>query len=258
MALCALRYESHWRSFEMSKKPIKKSSRYDGPMTAGMKFFLAGCVAELYLLVIRRFYVNGTIDQMLAWHEHLLLLVALGMAALTVGLVLMNRAKENKAKKELAWYFLGGGAFVAIASGLIRHNMSALSILTTLVPVVLVIDVLWWLFDRDSALSLTALAAALLVVWMCRRGAVGISGLLVKALGAACIAALVIIPLLVKNGKLAKLISSEGHKMVYAACLISAAGVAAALVSATLAYYVMWVLAAAMFCLAVYYTVRQL
>ena len=57
---------------------------------------------------------------------------------------------------------------------------------------------------------------------------------------------------------LAKLISSEGHKMVYAACLISAAGVAAALVSATLAYYVMWVLAAAMFCLAVYYTVRQL
>lgn len=254
MALCALRYESHWRSFEMSKKPIKKSSRYDGPMTAGMKFFLAGCVAELYLLVIRRFYVNGTIDQMLAWHEHLLLLVALGMAALTVGLVLMNRAKENKAKKELAWYFLGGGAFVAIASGLIRHNMSVLSILTTLVPVVLVIDVLWWLFDRDSALSLTALAAALVCVWLLRRS----GGMGAKAVAAAVILALAAMVLLVKQGKLKKPVSAEGQKLILSSCVIAAAGIAAALVSSTVAYYAMWALAAVLFCTAVYYTVKQL
>ena len=32
-----------------STKPVKR----EGPMNATMKFFLAGCVAELYLLVVR-------------------------------------------------------------------------------------------------------------------------------------------------------------------------------------------------------------
>ena len=81
----------------------------------------------------------------------------------------------------------------------------------------------------------TSLSAALLVVWMCRRGAVGTSGLLVKALGVACIAAVVIIALLLKNGKLSKLISAEGHKMVYAACAVAAAGMAAHLAGAVAA-----------------------
>ena len=35
-------------------------------MHNALKFFLAGCVAEIYLLVIRRFYVNGTANELLA------------------------------------------------------------------------------------------------------------------------------------------------------------------------------------------------
>lgn len=254
--------ETHFGGLKkMSKKPNKKPSaqgRYDAPMTGGMKFFLAGCVAELYLLIVRRFYINGTIDQVLSWNTWLKVFAAIGAIAAVAGLFIALSKKLKPGLKAAGPYLFGLGLFAAVSSALVLVDMGALSVLTTMVPVVLVLDILWWLFDRDSALSLTALSAALLVVWMCRRGAVGTSGMLVKALGAACIAALVIIPLLVKSGKLSKLISSEGHKMVYAACLVSAAGVAAALVSATLAYYVMWVLAAAMFCLAVYYTVRQL
>ena len=41
----------------MSKNPNKKAVQKDEPMNGAMKFFLAGCVAELYLLIIRRFYV---------------------------------------------------------------------------------------------------------------------------------------------------------------------------------------------------------
>ena len=244
----------------MSKKSNKNSvpSRYDTPMTGGMKFFLLGCVAQLYLLVVRRFYINGTINQVLSWNTYLKVFAAIGAIAAVAGLFIALSKKLTSGKKAVGPYLFGLGLFVAVASALVLVDMSALSVLTTIVPVVLVIDILWWLFDRDSALSLTSLSAALLVVWMCRRGAAGTSGLLVKTLGVACIAAVVIIALLLKKGKLSKLISAEGHKMVYVACAVAAAGMAAALVSASLAYYVMWGLAAALFCMAVYYTVRQL
>ena len=45
---------------------------------------------------------------------------------------------------------------------------------------------------------------------------------------------------------------------VYVACGLSAAAMAAALVSTTVAYYAIWALAIVAFALAVYYTVKQL
>lgn len=238
----------------MSKKPVKKSRsvKYDGPMTPAMKFFLAVCVAELYLVIVRRFYVNGTIDQMLAWYDYLLFLPILGLAAAAVGFVLLRKWKDSKAKKEIAWYLLGGGAFLAASSALIRYNMSSLSILTTLVPVVLVIDVLWWLFDKDSALSLTALAASLAVVWVLRRSNI----LAVKAAAAVFLLVLLVLVVAVKQNKLS--VPAEGKKMILISCGIGAIGVAAAVVNTTIAYYAMWALAAVIFCMAVYYTVKQL
>lgn len=56
----------------MSKNPNKrtKPARRDEPMNGAMKFFLAGCVAELYLLLIRRFYVNADSDlQRITWYD---------------------------------------------------------------------------------------------------------------------------------------------------------------------------------------------
>lgn len=226
------------------KKPVKKSVKYDGPMTAGMKFFLAGCVAQLYLLIVNRFYINGTIDQMLSWNGYLKTLAVLGAVAAAVGAVLLKKVKN----REIAWYGLGGGAFVAVASALVYWNMQTLSALMTVVPVVLVVDVLWWLFDRDSALSLSILAAALVVVWLNRRADM----MAVKALTAALLVALVALLALAKKWKI------KSGAMLYASCAIGAVGAVTALVSAAAAYYAMWVLAAAMFCMAVYYTVKQL
>ena len=42
----------------MANNPNKKVSPKDEPMNGAMKFFLAGCIAELYLLILRRFYKN--------------------------------------------------------------------------------------------------------------------------------------------------------------------------------------------------------
>ena len=66
----------------MSKNPNKrtKPARRDEPMNGAMKFFLAGCVAELYLLLIRRFYVNADSDlQRITWYDsYLWVLVGVG------------------------------------------------------------------------------------------------------------------------------------------------------------------------------------
>ena len=58
-------------------------------MNGAMKFFLAGCVAELYLLLIRRFYVNADSDlQRITWYDsYLWVLVGVGAAVLVAGVV---------------------------------------------------------------------------------------------------------------------------------------------------------------------------
>ena len=46
----------------MAKNPNKKVAPKDEPMNGAMKFFLAGCVAELYLLDPASFYINADLN----------------------------------------------------------------------------------------------------------------------------------------------------------------------------------------------------
>ena len=74
----------------MSKHPVSKSKpvKRNEPMRSALIFFLAGCVAELYLLVIRRFYVNGTAEQLVACDDALPYVMGVGAAVALVGLIL--------------------------------------------------------------------------------------------------------------------------------------------------------------------------
>ena len=74
-----------------STKPVKR----EGPMNATMKFFLAGCVAELYLLVVRKYYVNGTLTQVIAWDSYLRYILWAGLAVLAIGVILEQGSKKT-------------------------------------------------------------------------------------------------------------------------------------------------------------------
>ena len=68
-----------------AKKPVKR----DEPMTGAMKFFALGCIAELFLMIVRRYYVNGYAEQQIAWYDvYLKNLILVGVAVLVVGVVL--------------------------------------------------------------------------------------------------------------------------------------------------------------------------
>jgi len=247
----------------MAKNPNRKTKpvKQDDALTPAMKFFLAGCVAELYLLIVRRYYISGSIKQVIAWDSYLVIFTWIGAAVLALGVVLFFLWKANKKKRTIGKAVAASGAFLATASFLIHWNMGLLSYLTVIVPVVMVLGLLWSLYDRECALSLTVLAISLMAVWVCRRAAANIYvGTLVKAAAILYLVVLLVLILLVKKKKLPALLFpvKADPQPVYVACGLSVAALAAALVNSTIAYYAMWALAAVVFALAVYYTVKQL
>lgn len=254
----------------MAKNPSKKSKpvNREDPMNDAMKFFLAGLVAELYLLIIRRFYVNGTAVQMITWYDYLFYFSIAGLVILAAGAVLSAVWRKEQKKRHIGWYIAGAGAFLALASFLIwKLNTPALTFLSVLVPVVMLLGILWNLYDRECAYALTILGLSLVALWGCRRELSNLYlGTYVKVFVVVYILLLALVAAAARKagkdggklGKLQVLPSDADILPIYVACGLSAVAMASALVSITVAYYAMWILAMVVFALAVYYTVKQL
>lgn len=248
----------------MSKNTNKRvrSVKKDEPtMNTAMKIFLAGCVGELYVLILRRYYVQGDARTQIAWYDtYLKVFIGLGAAALIIGAVLAWLWRERKERRQIGCIAASAGLFLAVSSGLVLWNMATVTFLSVVVPVAMLLGILWALYDRECALSLTILGVSLIALWVYRHGAFSASlGMAVKAAAVLYLVVLAAIAYLLKQGKLEKLLPSSADPLpVYAACGLSFAAMVIALVSQTAAYYAMWGLAIVVFGLAVYYTVKQL
>lgn len=244
----------------MAKVPSKRAVRKDESMNGAMKFFLAGCVAELYLLIIRRFYINAGSDLIrIEWYDkYLWILAGIGGAVALAGVIgaLALKGKQRKAM----WLTAAAGAFVGLSTLFVRLNMSSLSFMTILVPVIILLGSLWALYDRECALALTVLGAGLFALWILRRYGTNLRiGGMVKAGAVVLLLLLAALAWLTKNEKLPKLLPPRADKLpVYIACGLTAAALLVALLVTGMSYYAMWALAAVLFALAVYYTVKQL
>lgn len=109
-------------------------------------------------------------------------------------------------------------------------------------------------------MALTVLGASLFVLWGFRRyGASMYVGTAVKVCVAVYLVVLAALAWLTKSGKLSRILSPKADKLpVYAACGLSGLALLAAFLGTGVSYYAMWALAAVVFALAVYYTVKQL
>ena len=237
-------------------KPVKKNDTMNG----AMDFFIGGCLAELYLLLLRRNYVEGSAVQQIAWYDTYLKLFIIGGAVLlAAGLVLSRLWRKEKKKQVVGVIAAALGAFLAVASGMVLWNMSSLTLLMVAVPVAMLLCIVWCLYDRECALALTVLAVSLVAVWLCRRVTGGALALVLKAGVVVYVAALIAVIVLAKAKKLKKLLPAKADVLpVYVSCGLSVVALAAALLGTAIAYYAMWALAAVVFALAVYYTVKQL
>ena len=53
----------------------------DNSLYGATIFFLAACLAEFYLLVLRKYYIHGdVVTESLVWHDRLLIFAGLGAA----------------------------------------------------------------------------------------------------------------------------------------------------------------------------------
>lgn len=260
----------------MAQKPEKRPSAQENqrkkdnaPMNRAMTFFIAGCLAEIYLLVVRRYYINGTLEQVVAWDNYIQVLALVGLGILAVGIVasLLLR-KDTGWKRGAAWSVLGAGAYVAVASQAVKMlYVTALNPLMMVVPAVMLLGILWNLYDRECAYALTILSMTTLLLWACRKGiGTAVWSSRVRIVGVIYLVLVVLVTLAAKKveqkkgmlGKLRVLPVQADILPIYVACGISLVSVALALLNATIAYYTMWVAAICIFALAIYYTVRQL
>ena len=240
----------------MAKNPNSRPrpAKREEPMNGAMKFFLAGCVAELYLLIIRRFYINGTGKQVVAWDSYLIGLAWAGVAVAAIGAVLSFLWRADQKKRKIGWVILGAGVFLAAVSAVVRINLSVLTLLYVAVPVVMLLGILWSLYDRECAVALTILGVSLLAMWVLRREVTSIyTGTYFKAL------TVVYLLVIAAAAFVAQLLPSGADPLpIYVACGLSAAAVVTVLINSLVSYYAMWILAGVIFALAVYYTVKQL
>ena len=246
----------------MAKNPNGKSMKRDNSLFGATLFFLAACLAEAYLLVLRRYYIHGdVVTEALPWHDRLPVFAGLGAAVLVLGVVLSVLWKADERKRLIGWCVTGTGVFFAAGSLLIRtYQEPAVLLLSVIVPVLMVLTVLWAFYDRECSISLTALSATMIVLWVSRRLFNSVTmGLPIKVLSVVYILLLGGLCWLAKNGKLGKLLPAKADLIpIYAASGLSAAAIVLALFSAAVAYYAMWALGIVFFALAVYYTVQQL
>ncbi len=233
----------------------------DNSLYGATIFFLAACLAEAYLLVLRRYYIYGDVTHTLAWYDRLLVFAGVGAAVLALGAVLSVLWKADQRKRLIGWCLIALGAFFGGGSILIRvYFESAVTLLSVVVPVVMILTVIWAFYDRECSVALTALSGTLIVLWVCRRLFSSQSlGVPVKVLSVVYILLLGGLCWLGKNRRLGGFLPPEADLApIYAVSGLSAAAVVLALFSASAAYYAMWCLGVVFFALAVYYTVKQL
>ena len=141
----------------MAKNPNGKSMKRDNSLYAATSFFLAACLAECYLLILRKYYIHGdVVTEALVWHDRLLIFAGLGAAALVLGVVLSVLWKTDERKRLIGLCLVGLGVFFGGGRMLIRlYFESAVTLLSVVVPVAMVLTVIWAFYDRQCSIAMT-------------------------------------------------------------------------------------------------------
>ena len=254
-----------------NNKRTERMAKSDRNVNRAMILLTACLVAEFYLLMVNNYFVKGAVGQVLTMMSVLKVLGIAGAAAFGAGLVMWIMRKKWTRFAPAAPWLLCVGFFLAMSSELMLNIYpQGTTVMCVLVPVAMLLGIVFLLYPREFSLQALALTAAMMAMYLIHRGggSDNWSGLVI---GCSVFAALVIAALAIavckagKNkGELEKLgglrIVSQGgnYKLIYAVLGLCLAAIVIALFASGIAYYGLWVLAAATFLLAVYYTIKMM
>lgn len=256
----------------MSKKPAnqKRAQRQQQERAALNKIFntfLVGLSAECYLFLVYRGYIAGNIDSLLVWDNILKILMWVGLAALVGGGLFAFVQKKNEKMRNIGAIAAGVGGFFALSSWVMTYFFDAGVIsMCAIVPVLTVLTLIYFLYQRDCFLNTTLLSGALFTIWVCGRGLDGSWRFvtLACAIAIALIIAIVAIAsrrLQFNDGKLGErqiLPVDCDYRMIYIVSVVSLLLVIAAFLLPSIAYYLVWAAVIALFGELAYYTTKMM
>lgn len=255
----------------MAKNNVRKQhvSKSDQNVNRAMAVLTVGIVAEFYLLMVKRYYVNAGVGSVLTMLTVLEVLSYVGCALFAAGLVFwIMRQKWTRFAPAAPW-LLGGGFFFAVTSRLmLAVYPQATTALCVLVPAAMLIGIVFLLYPREFSLEAGALTATLMALYLVHRGG-GREEWSTLVLGCCILALCAIAALIVAVGKAKKnggvlpfglrVVAPDGsYPLVFAVLAVCFAAIVLALAVSSIAYYGLWVFAVAAFLLAVYYTVKMM
>ena len=186
------------------------------------------------------------------------------MTLIGAALALVWTVLQLKKGGKFGWPLIGAialGAVAVCAHVAVKYQGPGMNMLFWLVAAWALLAMMFYIYQREFFLGAAACGMSVLGLWFARYGAAGRleSGLLTAGIAAMGLAAL----WLKKNGGVIPaptpiqfLPKEGGHSVLLATCLASLAAMAAGLAVESLAYYLIFAMAAWLFALFVYYTVK--
>jgi len=255
----------------MAKKPNKRAERLrkeQEAMNRVLNIFLVGIVAETYLLMMHK-RLTGSAAQMVSAAKALPVFGWIGAVLAIAGLVLMLVKKADPKLRKGGLAGLLTGAFLAVSSLLMYFAYPrAGQILCVLVPVVALLALVYYLFQREFFVSTVILGGTMFTLWVLGRGLGTVNwntkvivGAVVVLIGLAG-AALLTRKVQKSDGKwigkkeIAVFAPACDYKALYAVYAVAAVLIALALVMSSTVFYTMWLTGILIFVLAVYYATK--
>lgn len=251
----------------MAKKPAEKKG--SDPLGSALQFFLAGFVAECVLLIIYNFFINANASTFYPMFYVLQVLQYLGPVAAAAGAILLLL---KKCDKKLSMYLIIGGLFFGAVSVLALQGFwSLVSGLCVLVPIAVVFALVFFLFPREFFYECLLLGGTIFTLWLCRKG-VGhptwndpvVTGVfVVLLLVSACLHLTSkaqkedgILKLKVPKLEMRLFNPGASYNLLYGCGVLAAFAMLIGVAKVSLAFYAIWVVAIALFALAVYYVIK--
>ena len=254
----------------MSKKPISqkqalRKQQERAALNNIFNVFLTGLGAECLLFLLYRFYINGSVNSFLVWDNVMRVVVWLGLILFLGGIAAAVVKKADQKIRKIGLIAGFSGLSLSMISWVsTRFYESGVTGLCIFVPVVTVLGLVYFLYQRDCFVSTVLLAGTLLTIWVCGKGAAGYWATLVLACTAAVVvglaALLVIISKIRKNsGKFCgiQFFSHDcDYRLLTGVCLGCIAAILLAVFVPTVSFYLTWVLVIALFAELGYYTTK--
>ncbi len=252
----------------ISQKHADREKQESRTLTRVYYTFLLGLAAECYLFLVYRGFISGTIQAVLTWNKILNVALWLGLAALVTGVVVGYVKRQDKKLRIIMTWVAGAGVFFFISSWIMTRfftNGFGVIAMCILVPILVVLSLIYLLYQPECALSAVVLSGAMFSVWL--RGASAHSDVWNMPVIAGCVVVAVLLAAALflvnkarqNDGKLwgLRVFSAEcDYRIVFTVMAAAAALVLLAAVLPGITYYLMWVLGILLFAELVFYTTK--